>query len=133
MAEKPAKVVSRPDELPRSTSIMEKPCSELGGGVAYKDLNVYGYTKSTDYQKTFSNYPSAIVSEIITTLFGRTNKTKKSILRNFEGVLHGGELLLVLGRPGSGCTTLLKTLAGDTYGLDVDRSSWLNYQGSFTS
>lgn len=35
----------------------------------------------------------------------------KSILSNSHGCVKPGEMLLVLGRPGSGCTTLLKMLA----------------------
>jgi ABC-type multidrug transport system ATPase subunit len=29
----------------------------------------------------------------------------------------------------SGCSTLLKTIAGDTYGFNVDSNSYINYQG----
>jgi ATP-binding cassette subfamily G (WHITE) protein 2 (SNQ2) len=35
----------------------------------------------------------------------------RDILNGFEGVVRPGEMLLVLGRPGSGCSTFLKTLA----------------------
>ncbi|KAI9499314.1 ABC-2 type transporter-domain-containing protein [Zychaea mexicana] len=45
-------------------------------------------------------------------LFGVGNKgTKKTILRGLTGFCREGEMLLVLGRPGSGCTSLLKILA----------------------
>jgi ABC-type multidrug transport system ATPase subunit len=33
-----------------------------------------------------------------------------------DGVVKEGEMLLVLGKPGSGATTLLKTIAGETRG-----------------
>ena len=36
-------------------------------------------------------------------------------------------MLVVLGPPGSGCSTLLKTLAGETHGFKVQGE--LNYQG----
>ncbi|OAL47624.1 ABC-transporter [Pyrenochaeta sp. DS3sAY3a] len=37
---------------------------------------------------------------------------EKEILSNIDGLLMPGEMLLVLGPPGSGCTTLLKMLSG---------------------
>lgn len=37
---------------------------------------------------------------------------ERYILREFNGLLKPGEMMLVVGRPGSGCSTLLKTLAG---------------------
>jgi ABC-type multidrug transport system ATPase subunit len=38
-------------------------------------------------------------------------------------------MLVVLGPPGSGCTTFLKTIAGDYNGIFMDDSSYFNYQG----
>ncbi|KAJ7852075.1 hypothetical protein B0H14DRAFT_3085739 [Mycena olivaceomarginata] len=38
----------------------------------------------------------------------------RNILEGFSGVVRPGEMLLVLGRPGSGCSTFLKTLANQT-------------------
>jgi ABC-type multidrug transport system ATPase subunit len=38
-------------------------------------------------------------------------------------------MLVVLGRPGSGCSTLLKTISGETDGFFVDSQSYINYQG----
>lgn len=42
---------------------------------------------------------------------------EKTILHGIHGLLSPGEMLLVLGAPGSGCTTLLKTIAGQTEGF----------------
>ncbi|OQV07638.1 hypothetical protein CLAIMM_12042 [Cladophialophora immunda] len=39
-----------------------------------------------------------------------------NILHSFRGVAKPGEMVLVLGRPGSGCTTFLKVLANQRYG-----------------
>ena len=61
-------------------------------------------------------------------LTGR-GKTKIQILRDFEGLVHSGEMLVVLGRPGSGCSTLLKTISGETHGFYIDNQSDINYQG----
>jgi ABC-type multidrug transport system ATPase subunit len=38
-------------------------------------------------------------------------------------------MLAVLGPPGSGCSTFLKTVAGDTHGFHVDDEAIMNYQG----
>ncbi|KAF8904005.1 ABC-2 type transporter-domain-containing protein [Mucidula mucida] len=51
------------------------------------------------------------------------------ILRDFEGLVKAGEMLVVLGRPGSGCTTLLKSIAGETHGFYVEQDAHINYQG----
>lgn len=96
-------------------------------GISYQNLNVHGFGTPTDYQKTFGNYPLEIAS-IFNKLTGR-GTTKIQILQDFEGLVKSGEMLVVLGRPGSGCSTLLKTIAGETEGFHVDSQSHINYQG----
>lgn len=54
---------------------------------------------------------------------------KIDILQGLDGVVHAGEMLVVLGPPGSGCSTFLKTISGETHGFYVDDKSYLNYQG----
>lgn len=39
---------------------------------------------------------------------------ERYLLRDFNGTLSPGEMMLVVGRPGSGCSTFLKSLAGLT-------------------
>lgn len=46
----------------------------------------------------------------------RRNAPTKTILDNSHGCVKPGEMLLVLGRPGSGCTTLLNVLANRRQG-----------------
>lgn len=96
--------------------------------VAFQNLNVYGFGTTADYQKTFSNYPIACFDFIRQFLGGRQN-LRIDILHEFEGLVKNGEMLMVLGKPGSGCSTLLKTLAGQTHGIYVDPKSEINYQG----
>ena len=96
-------------------------------GISYQNLSVHGFGTPTDYQKTFGNYPLEIAT-IFKKLTGR-GTTKIQILRDFEGLVKSGEMLVVLGRPGSGCSTLLKTIAGETDGFYVDSQSHINYQG----
>ncbi|KAI9054497.1 hypothetical protein LZ554_001655 [Drepanopeziza brunnea f. sp. 'monogermtubi'] len=97
-------------------------------GIAYKNLSAHGFGEATDYQKTFGNYPLEILS-LCKRLVGRRHQTKIQILRNFDGLVRSGEMLVVLGRPGSGCSTLLKTISGETDGFIIDDNSYINYQG----
>ncbi|WWD19932.1 hypothetical protein CI109_104404 [Kwoniella shandongensis] len=39
-------------------------------------------------------------------------KGERFLLKDFSGLVKAGEMMLVVGRPGSGCTTFLKALAG---------------------
>ncbi|KAJ5889084.1 hypothetical protein N7495_009125 [Penicillium taxi] len=50
----------------------------------------------------------------------RHKPAQKQILKNSHGCVKPGEMLLVLGRPGSGCTTLLKLLANRRGAYDVE-------------
>jgi ATP-binding cassette subfamily G (WHITE) protein 2 (SNQ2) len=40
---------------------------------------------------------------------------KRDLIHDFTGVVRDGEMLLVLGRPGSGCSTFLKAVTNKTY------------------
>lgn len=97
--------------------------------VTYQNLTVYGFDDPSDCQKTFFNYPLIILTQFRGKLFSQWQKSRKYILQDFEGIVPSGQMLLVLGKPGSGCTTLLKVLSGDTYGLHLEPTSLLNYQG----
>jgi len=96
--------------------------------VAYKNLNVCGFGTPTDYQKTIANVALGMLA-LFRNVIGRGRKQRLDILRDLEGVVHSGEMLCVLGPPGSGCSTMLKTIAGDTYGFRVSDGAIRNYQG----
>lgn len=96
-------------------------------GVAFSSLNVYGHGSPTDYQPSVGNMIFRLPS-LVPRLFG-IRERRIDILHDMEGVIHPGEMLCVLGPPGSGCSTFLKTIAGDTYGLNLTSDSSLNYQG----
>ena len=114
-----------PAENEQRRSITPKECDT---SLDYRNLTVFGFGTTTDYQKTFANYPVAYL-RLLDGLFGCRKRSKIDILQGFEGIVSSGEMLLVLGRPGSGCTTFLKTLAGNTYGLCIDKVSRIDYQG----
>lgn len=100
-------------------------------GLSFRNVGVYGFGSQIDYQKTFANYPLMYLSRLMQCI-RRIQKTRINILHEIEGFVETGQLLVVLGRPGSGCSTLLKTLAGETYGFHIDCNSQLNYQGKFS-
>ncbi|KAK1524570.1 ABC-2 type transporter [Colletotrichum paranaense] len=96
-------------------------------GIAFKNLNVFGYGTSTDYQKSVGNVFLEAAS-LVKKLAG-AKEQRIDILHDLEGVVHSGEMLAVLGPPGSGCSTLLKTIAGDTHGFYISDDATINYQG----
>lgn len=96
-------------------------------GIAFQNLNVFGFGSATDYQKDFFNIWLEAVG-LARRVLGQ-GKRRIDILRDFDGVVRKGEMLVVLGPPGSGCTTLLKTIAGDYNGIFVDENAYFNYQG----
>lgn len=96
-------------------------------GIAFKNLNVHGFGSATDYQKSVGNVWLEGIG-LARKVMGQ-GQTKIDILRNLDGLVESGEMLVVLGPPGSGCSTFLKTVTGETHGFFVDSNSHLNYQG----
>jgi ATP-binding cassette subfamily G (WHITE) protein 2 (SNQ2) len=88
-------------------------------GVIWDNLTVRGIGGVKNFVKVFPdafvdffNVPGTIMS-----ILGLRKKGKEfDILHNFRGVAKPGEMVLVLGRPGSGCTTFLKVIANQRYG-----------------
>ncbi|KAG6819856.1 hypothetical protein H0H93_007942, partial [Arthromyces matolae] len=78
-------------------------------GVVFRDLEVLGLGASDTYQPTLGSLFS--YKTIQTKIRAARHPPVRTILSGFEGVVKPGEMLLVLGRPGSGCTTFLKTMA----------------------
>ncbi len=88
-------------------------------GVYWTGLTVKGMGGQTNYVKTF---PDAFVDffDFITPMrkmlgFGKKG-VEATLLDDFKGVCKPGEMILVLGKPGSGCTTFLRTIANQRYG-----------------
>ena len=94
-------------------------------GVVYRNLTVKGVGASMMFAKTL---PEAIIGTFGPDLyrlicrfapglrFGKQPPVK-TILHDFTGSVRDGEMMLVLGRPGSGCSTFLKVIANqrDSY------------------
>lgn len=99
-------------------------------GVAFSDLTVSGHGSTTPkYQATTGGIFLDAITTVTRYFSGARIQRHTSILRDFEGVINDGELLLVLGPPGSGCSTLLKTIAGETTGLNVSPETKMNFRG----
>ncbi|CAI7608425.1 unnamed protein product [Penicillium glandicola] len=96
-------------------------------GLGFKNLSVHGFGTPTDYQKDVANSVLQI-GALFRSMTG-TGKQKIQILHEFDGLIKSGEMLVVLGRPGSGCSTFLKTIAGEMNGIFKDDNSYMNYQG----
>ncbi|KAJ5626673.1 hypothetical protein N7528_004100 [Penicillium herquei] len=88
-------------------------------GVIWDNLSVRGKGGVKTFIKTF---PDAIIDffnvpQTIMNIFGWGGKGKEfNILEGFRGLTRPGEMILVLGRPGSGCTTFLKVIANQRAG-----------------
>lgn len=85
-------------------------------------------TQTTKGQLEIS--PSHYSNKLSCSWAGEIAKIGVHVLRNCEGLVKSGEMLLVLGRPGAGCSTLLRTIAGETKGFHIGEDTYFNYQGN---
>jgi ATP-binding cassette, subfamily G (WHITE), member 2, PDR len=97
-------------------------------GVAFTNLRISGSGSALQYQETIVSQLSVPFRQATRALLGQRT-SQRQILHNFDGLLQSGELLLVLGRPGSGCSTFLKTICGQLSGLTLDPESNIHYEG----
>ncbi|VBB84819.1 Putative ABC transporter [Podospora comata] len=94
-------------------------------GVVFKNVTVKGVGGGTVFVKTL---PQAILGTFGPDLygilcrfvpalrFGRQQGGLRTLLNDFTGVVRHGEMMLVLGRPGSGCSTFLRVIANNRGG-----------------
>ncbi|ODQ82162.1 hypothetical protein BABINDRAFT_158812 [Babjeviella inositovora NRRL Y-12698] len=80
--------------------------------VAFTDVAAYGIDESVSFAPTVGNIlnlPGTIIEQI------KNRRTpERKILHEMAGLAHSGEMVLVLGRPGAGCSSFLKTIGGET-------------------
>ncbi|CCG24705.1 hypothetical protein CORT_0G00140 [Candida orthopsilosis Co 90-125] len=98
-------------------------------GVAYRDLRAHGVANDTDYQPTVTNALWKITTEALGHLRKEDESKMFDILKDMDAIMRPGELTVVLGRPGAGCSTLLKTIAVNTYGFHIGKESRITYDG----
>ncbi|KKZ67843.1 ATP-binding cassette, subfamily G (WHITE), member 2, PDR [[Emmonsia] crescens] len=98
-------------------------------GVAFRKLNVFGWGTGAEHQRTTGIVVSDSAKWLARLAIGKQKSQRVDILRDFEGVVEKGEMLLVLGPPGSGCSTLLKSLSGETQDLGIEPDSLIDFRG----
>lgn len=90
-------------------------------GVVWKNLTVKGTGSTTSFVRTlpdailgtFGPDLYRIVTHLIPTLRFNRHQQMRTLINDFSGVVRDGEMMLVLGRPGSGCSTFLKAIANN--------------------
>ncbi|KAL6713165.1 ATP-binding cassette transporter snq2 [Lecanora helva] len=90
-------------------------------GLVFKNLNVKGMGLGAALQPTLGDPFLGLPRLIKGLATGKKAASKppiRTILHDFTGCVRPGEMLLVLGRPGSGCSTFLKVLANQRYGYE---------------
>ncbi|GAA5969283.1 hypothetical protein JCM8115_006749 [Rhodotorula mucilaginosa] len=91
-------------------------------GVVWEKLNVTGAGGMKMHIRTFPDAVKGaalwpILKFMKVTHMGPFKLKPVDILHEFDGCLKPGEMCLVLGRPGSGCTSFLKTIANNRFGF----------------
>jgi ATP-binding cassette subfamily G (WHITE) protein 2 (PDR) len=107
--------------------LREQGLTARNAGVVFRDLDVSGSGSAVQIQQTVLSTLTAPLRPQSFFSFGK--KQHKQILHNFNGLIKSGELLVVLGRPGSGCSTLLKSLCGELHGLALGEKTNIYYNG----
>ncbi|ODV65866.1 pleiotropic drug resistance protein PDR [Hyphopichia burtonii NRRL Y-1933] len=98
-------------------------------GVYYKGLRAYGDATDSTFQSDFGNIVYKYGSQLVNLLSKQDESKQYDILKPMDGLIRPGELTVVLGRPGAGCSTFLKTLANQTHGFKLDPNSKVSYDG----
>ncbi|KAE8311860.1 ABC-2 type transporter-domain-containing protein [Aspergillus transmontanensis] len=95
---------------------------ERGGGairkrltLTFRDLNVRVTAPDAALGDTLLSYadPRQLLD-----IFRKSRGNKRTILKDINGQVKPGEMLLVLGRPGAGCTSFLRVLSNDRDSFD---------------
>lgn len=89
-------------------------------GVVFKNLTVEGVGETVQFVKTL---PNAVIGTFGPDLYHLLSRflpflrfdggNRRTLINDFSGVVRDGEMMLVLGRPGAGCSTFLKAIANN--------------------
>ncbi|KAK3679890.1 ATP-binding cassette transporter snq2 [Recurvomyces mirabilis] len=125
------------EETLRGNKQMEEDAGIKGKqiGVIWDNLTVRGIGGSKIFVPTFPHAftgfffaPFNLIADVLKV--GKKGK-QVDILKGFKGLARPGEMVLVLGKPGSGCTTFLKVIANQRFGYTAVNGE-VSY-GPFTS
>ncbi|KAL2869426.1 putative ABC multidrug transporter [Aspergillus lucknowensis] len=99
-------------------------------GVCFQSLSTWGAGEEHANVKTLGTallrtltFQDVYEWTIKTLISNPEPRSERQLIRDFTGVVRSGEIMLVLGRPGAGCSTFLRTIAGH-------HSSFLSVTGS---
>ncbi|KAI8623457.1 ABC-2 type transporter-domain-containing protein [Xylariaceae sp. FL1651] len=94
--------------------------SEKRVGVVYRNLTVKGIGSTASFVRTV---PDAIIGTFGPDLYRNISKLfpslqfrkppTRTLIHDFTGCVRDGEMMLVLGRPGAGCSTFLKAITNN--------------------
>ncbi|UKZ81708.1 hypothetical protein TrVFT333_009480 [Trichoderma virens FT-333] len=93
-------------------------------GVIFRDLTVKGVGLGASLQPTVGDIFLGLPRKIRNLIKGGRKAAQakppvRELISHFDGCVRPGELLLVLGRPGSGCSTFLKAFCNQRYGFEA--------------
>ncbi|KAL6824697.1 ABC-2 type transporter [Trichoderma sp. SZMC 28015] len=93
-------------------------------GVIFRDLTVKGVGLGASLQPTVGDIFLGLPRKIRNLIRGGRKAAQakppiRELISHFDGCVRPGELLLVLGRPGSGCSTFLKAFCNQRYGFEA--------------
>lgn len=94
-------------------------------GVVFQYLNVFGFGVFIDYQKDVVNVWFEFVG-FVCKLIGNKGCCI-DILCDFDGVVEKGEMFVVFGFLGFGCSIFFKIIVGDYNGIYMDENLYFNY------
>ncbi|EOD44328.1 putative abc drug exporter protein [Neofusicoccum parvum UCRNP2] len=105
-------------------------------GVVWKNLTVQGTGSTATFVKTlpdailgtFGSDLYRILSRFVPALRLKSHAKTRDLVHDFSGVVRDGEMMLVLGRPGSGCSTFLKAISNKREGYAAVTGE-VNYGG----
>lgn len=118
-------------------STLEQGVSQKHTGVEFQNVSVFGVDESTSIVPTVGDVflaPYYIPKKLIfgdktaQALKKKGDDKLRKIVQNININVNAGEMCLVLGRPGAGCSSFLKTIAGET-DLFVKVEGDISYNG----